>query len=57
MFQKFYEFNRSSIFYKMHENFPSMRVREHVSNCVCLTQNWDLEGLDINWAEPEVNYY
>ena len=26
MFQKFYEFDGSSIFYKMRENFPFMRV-------------------------------
>ena len=26
MFQKFYEFNGSNIFYKMRENFPFMRV-------------------------------
>ena len=35
MFQKFYEFNRSSIFYKMHEIFPSMSVSVRMYQIAC----------------------
>ena len=38
MFQKFYEFNRSSIFYKMRENFPSMRVSMRMYQIACVSR-------------------
>ena len=43
MFQNFYEFNGSSIFYKMRENFPSMRVSVRMYQIACVSRN--LEGL------------
>ena len=38
MFQKFYEFNVSSIFYKMREKFPSMRVRVRMYQTACVSR-------------------
>ena len=38
MFQKFYEFNVSSIFYKMRENFPSMRVSVRMYQIACVSR-------------------
>ena len=37
MFQKFYEFNVSGIFYKMRENFPSMRVSVRMYQIACVS--------------------
>ena len=38
MFQTFYEFNRFCIFYKMHENFLSMRVSMRVFHIACVSR-------------------
>ena len=38
MFQKFYEFNVSSIFYKMRENFPSMGVSVRMYQIACVSR-------------------
>ena len=38
MFHKFYEFNRSSIFYKMHENFLSMCVSIRMYQIACVSR-------------------
>ena len=38
MFQKFYEFYRSCIFYKMHENFLSMRVSMRMYQIACVSR-------------------
>ena len=38
MFQKFYKFNVSSIFYKMRENFPSMRVSVRMYQIACVSR-------------------
>ena len=48
MFQKFYEFNVSSMFYKMRENFPSMRVSVRMYQIACVSrrirETWKVWG-------------
>ena len=43
MFQKFYEFNRSSTFYKTREYFPSMRVSVRMGRSVSRTMFSDTQ--------------
>ena len=44
MFQKFYEFNGSSIFYKTREYFPSMRVTVRMGRSVSSTMFSDTQA-------------
>ena len=51
IFQKFYEFNGSGIFYKMRENFPSMRVSVRMYQIACVSrrmrETWKVCYLDV----------
>ena len=57
MFQKFYEFNVSSIFDKMRENFPSMRVSVRMYQIACVSrrmremrETWKVCGSQVFWS-------